>query len=178
MKRLSIGSASLLVLALSVSACSSDKSPTNPSDNNTVKFTAALLPGNETPPIVPPNADATASGLATITLHLTRDGSQNITAANADFAVTLQNFPANTNVTLAHIHPGKAGESKSPIVNLSLGAGEVVLNATGGGSISKSAIAVTPDVATDMINNSTGYYFNVHTALNGGGAIRGQLAKQ
>jgi hypothetical protein len=29
-----------------------------------------------------------------------------------------------------------------------------------------------------ILNNPAGYYFNVHTALNGGGAVRGQLVMQ
>jgi len=55
--------------------------------------------------------------------------------------------------------------------------GELVLgNGTGG--FTKAAIATTADVAQGMINNPAGYYFNVHTTLNGGGAVRGTLVKQ
>jgi hypothetical protein len=28
-----------------------------------------------------------------------------------------------------------------------------------------------------IVSNPAGYYFNVHTQLNGGGAIRGQLVR-
>jgi hypothetical protein len=33
-------------------------------------------------------------------------------------------------------------------------------------------------VAQSIFNNPAGNYFNVHTTLNGGGAIRGQLVRQ
>jgi hypothetical protein len=32
--------------------------------------------------------------------------------------------------------------------------------------------------AQAIISNPSGYYFNIHTALTPGGAIRGQLVKQ
>jgi hypothetical protein len=39
-------------------------------------------------------------------------------------------------------------------------------------------VAVSQADAQAIINNPAGYYFNVHTALTPGGAIRGQLVKQ
>ena len=32
--------------------------------------------------------------------------------------------------------------------------------------------------ATNIVANPAGFYFNVHTAINPGGAVRGQLVKQ
>jgi hypothetical protein len=46
----------------------------------------------------------------------------------------------------------------------------------GGGSITKNDINVPSDRAAAILSNPAGHYFNVHTALNPGGAIRGQLA--
>ena len=161
-----------LTLALAVSACDDD-SPSNPSASNTVRFNSVLLPSNEVPPVT--NADQSASGTVVVTLNLTRDSSQNITAATADFIVNLTGFPNATSLTAAHIHPGVAGVNGGQIVNLQLSSGEFVL-ANGAVSFTKSGINVNPpDVAQQIINNPAAFYFNVHTTLNGGGAVRGQL---
>jgi hypothetical protein len=172
MKRLLILGAAF-VLAV---GCGS-KSPTTPSNPNQVKFTAALLPSNEVPAIT--NAEAGGNGLATITFNLTRDAGGTITAANADFLVTLNSFPANTPVTAAHIHPAPAGQNGSALVSLGITSGEIVL-ATGTGNFTKTGITsnLDPARAQDIINNPANYYFNVHSVINGGGFARGQLVKQ
>jgi hypothetical protein len=178
MKGLSILIAGFTVLAV---GCGS-KTPTTPSTNpNQVKFTATLLPSNETPNAIT-NADSTGRGTANITLNLTKDTAGAITAATADFSMDLNSFPAGTTITGAHIHPGAAGGSGGVLVSMGLASGEIVLvngtqtaitktGQTGGGNL-------TPAVAQDIINNPSQYYFNVHTTLNTGGAARGQLVKQ
>jgi hypothetical protein len=49
-----------------------------------------------------------------------------------------------------------------------------------GGSVtfSKNGVNVDPVAAQNMINDPVGFYFNVHTTLTAGGAVRGQLVKQ
>ena len=172
MKRLLILGAAFVF----VTGCGS-KSTTAPSNANQVKFVATLLPANEVPAIT--NAEASGNGLATITFNLTRDSAGAITAANADFLVTLNSFPANTPVTAAHIHPGAAGVNGSPLVNLGIASGEIVL-ASGTGNFTKTGITsnLDPARAQDIINNPASYYFNVHSVMNGGGFARGQLVKQ
>jgi hypothetical protein len=172
MKRLLI----LCAAFVFVTGCGS-KSTTAPSNANQVKFVATLLPANEVPAIT--NAEASGNGLATITFNLTRDSAGAITAANADFLVTLNSFPANTPVTAAHIHPGAAGVNGSALVNLGIASGEIVL-ASGTGNFTKTGITsnLDPARAQDIINNPASYYFNVHSVMNGGGFARGQLVKQ
>jgi hypothetical protein len=142
-----------------------------------VRFLATLSPSNEVPAIT--NAEASGNGLATITFNLTRDSGGTITAANADFLVTLNSFPANTPVTAAHIHPGAAGINGAALVNLGIGSGEIVL-VSGTGNFTKTGITsnLDPARAQDIINNPANYYFNVHSVINGGGFARGQLVKQ
>jgi len=163
-----------LAAGLLVSGCS--KSSTSPTTTTAAppKFTATLSPANEVPAIT--NADAGASGVATITLNVTKDAAGNVTAATADFAVTLTGFPANTTLTGAHIHTGAAGATGGILVNTTLTNGEVVL-ANGSGGINKLSITVDPAVAQAIINGPSGYYFNVHTTLNSGGAARAQLVR-
>jgi hypothetical protein len=168
----------LVGLVVLAAACGGKTSPT-PSTGapNTVIFTAALSPANEVPPLVAPNPDVTGSGTATITLNLTRDSGGAITAATVTFQISLTGFPNNTNLTAAHIHEGASNCACPVKVSTTLANGELVL-ANGTGGFTKAAIATTADVAQGMINNPAGYYFNVHTTANTGGAARGVLVKQ
>ena len=53
--------------------------------------------------------------------------------------------------------------------------GELAIT-NGSGSITKNGINVPADRAAAILSSRAGHYFNVHTALNPDGAIRGQLA--
>jgi hypothetical protein len=166
-----------LVLAFGISC---DDSPTSPSDNpNVARFTAVLLPGNEVPPVT--NADASASGTMQLTMNITRDASNNITGATYDFVINFTGFPANTTLTGAHIHAAPAGTNSGVVVGLPLTAADTAVP-TGQGSITKTGVgpqvaANNATVAQNIVNNPAGNYFNVHTTVNGGGAIRGQLVR-
>jgi hypothetical protein len=162
-----------VVLAAGAAACgSSDSSPSSPT---VPTFTVTMLPSNETTAVVGPEAQGT--GTMTIKFNLTKDAGGNVTAATADFSGTFSNFPAGTTLTAAHIHPGAAGVAGSPIINLTLSSGEVVF-ANGGGTLTKNGVTISPvDLATTIMNNPSGYYFNIHTATNPGGAARGQLVR-
>ena len=166
-----------LVLAFGISC---DDSPTSPSDPNVAKFTAILLPANEVPPVT--NADAGASGTMQLTMTVTRDSANNITGATYDFIVNFTGFPANTTLTGAHIHNAGAGTNAAVVVGLPLTASDSAVP-SGQGSLTKTSLpstsaTVTPAaVAQGIFNNPGGNYFNVHTTLNTGGAIRGQLVR-
>ena len=167
---------SVLALGLTLAAfgCGDDNpaTPTPPADP---QFTATLLAANETTTVV--GGDVNGRGTVTITMHNTKDAAGNITASNADFTVNLSGFPAGTVLTGAHIHPGAAGVAGGVIWNLALAAGEITLV---DGTRTFTKTAVTPnDVATaqQILNNPAGFYFNVHTTVNTGGAVRGQLVK-
>jgi hypothetical protein len=167
-----------LILSLSIFAvgCSGDSSPTAPSQGTTTTstFTVPLSPANEVPVIT--NADASASGTAIIALTVTKDGAGNITSASANFQISVAGFPAGTRVTDAHIHNAAAGSNGGAIVNVGLTAGELAIT-NGSGSITKNGINVPADRAAAILANRAGHYFNVHTALNPDGAIRGQLSE-
>jgi hypothetical protein len=165
----------LLAVLTAVAACGSD-SPTNPSTGPIV-FTAALSAANEVPAIT--NADANGRGTATITLNAPRDSSGAITGPGTmNFVVPLSGFPAGTEVRLAHIHPGAVGVNGSPLVNTGLTAANPVILSDGTGTLTFSNVAVTLDQAQQITANPAGFYFNAHTAVNPGGAVRGQLVKQ
>jgi hypothetical protein len=165
---------SVLVVGLSVFAvgCSSSSAPSQ-GTSTTSTFTVPLSAANEVPPIT--NADAGASGTATIALTVTKDDSGTITSATANFQISVAGFPAGTTVTDAHIHNGSAGANAGVYVNTALTSGELVLT-NGAGSLTKNGINVPSDRAAAILSNPAGHYFNVHTAINPAGAIRGQLA--
>jgi hypothetical protein len=79
-------------------------------------------------------------------------------------------------VNMAHIHQAPAGQNGNVVVSTSLAPGEVMLP-DGSGSFTRSGIAVTPDLASQILGNPTGFYFNIHSTLNPGGTARGQLVR-
>lgn len=169
---------SALIVGLSILAvgCGDYSSPTAPSQGTTTTstFTVPLSSANEVPAIT--NADASGSGTATIALTVTKDDSGTITSATANFQITVTGFPAGTRVTDAHIHNGAAGSNAGVYVNTALASGELAIT-NGSGSIAKNGINVPADRAAAILSNRAGHYFNVHTALNPDGAIRGQLSE-
>jgi len=159
-------------------ACGSS-SPSSPTTTqpNTVVFTAALNAANEVPPIT--NADANGRGTGTFTLNLTRDSAGNITDATGTFVYSLSGFPPGTNVILTHIHEGGPGIAGNVVINTGLTAANAIT--LGDGTLTNQTFsnrAVGATLAQQIINNPNGFYFNVHTALNPGGAVRAQLVKQ
>jgi hypothetical protein len=164
-----------LSLGAGLSACGSTPASPSSSAPPPVRFTAALSPANEVPPVT--NADAGASGTATITFNLTRDSAGAILSGTVDFNVSLSGFPAGSALTAAHIHPGGAGVNGGVLISTTIVAGEVNFPA-GSGTLNKTGIALTADQANAIMSNPAGYYFNVHTASNPGGAARGQLVRQ
>jgi hypothetical protein len=150
-------------------------SPTEPSGESvtTTTFTVPLSAANEVPAIS--NAEANASGTATIALNVAKDASGNITSATVNFQISVTGFPAGTTVTDAHIHNAPTGTNGGVVINATLTSGELAL-VNGSGSITKNGINVPADRASAILSNPSAHYFNVHTALNPDGAIRGQLS--
>jgi hypothetical protein len=169
---------SLLIIGLSLVAagCSdSNSSPSAPSQGTTTTttYTVPLSADNQVPAIT--NADAGSSGMAIIALTAKKNGSGDVTSATANFQFSVSGLPAGTTVTDAHIHNGNAGANAGVFVAIGLTAGELAVN-NGSGSVTKNGISVPVDKATAILSNPTGHYFNVHTALNPAGTMRGQLS--
>jgi CHRD domain-containing protein len=170
----------LVGVAILAAACGSSNSTPAPTPLPTsIVFTAALSASNEVPPIT--NADSNGKGSGTFTLNLTRDGAGNITAAKGTFVYNLSGFPAGTTVRATHIHEGGPGIGNGTV---KIDSGLTAANAFAlnpDGSIGNQTFAdkdVDVALANLIIANPNGYYFNVHTALNPGGAVRAQLVKQ
>jgi hypothetical protein len=165
----------VLVSAVTAAAGCGGDSPSEPSGGTITPttFTVPMSPANEVPAIA--NAESVSTGTATIVMRITRNSGGTATSATADFQINALNFPGGSTITMAHIHPGAAGSLGGILVDTGLSAGQLAL-AGGGGSISRNGIAVVPDQAVAIVNNPAGYYFNVHSAMNPSGVLRGQLS--
>jgi hypothetical protein len=173
MKRLSV-----LILMLACSACDSDReAPTGPSVSGPIIFTSQLLASNEVPAVS--NTESGARGSATITFTVPRDAVGNVIGGGTvDFAVQLAGFPATSAGVAAHIHPGAAGVNGPILVPVvGLAATAPILMSDGTTSIIFSGSPITLAQAEQIVANPAGYYFNVHTPLNPGGAARGQMVR-
>ena len=176
MKRYAIIAAAGILAA----ACGS-KTPTNPTPTppTTVVFTAALAFGNEIPTIPASNADANARGTGTFTLNLTRDAAGTITDATGTFVYSLTGFPAGTIIRGTHIHEGGPAVSGGVVIDTGLSAANTITLADG--TVTNQTYSNRPvgaTLANQVLANPNGYYFNVHSGVNPGGAVRAQLVRQ
>jgi len=143
----------------------------------TVVFTANLLPGNETTPVPP--SEQGGSGSSIMTFNITRDASNNITAANATFVVTVTGLPNGDVIILSHIHQAPAGVAGPVVLDSGLTPGSGIAVGTGGGaSFTRGGLVVSPTLMGNILANPGGFYFNVHTTLSPAGVMRGQLTPQ
>jgi hypothetical protein len=167
------------IAAVGLASACGDSNPTGPdtgggqNTTTTTTFNMNLSPANERPAVT--NAEASASGTATIVLRVTRDPNNTIVGATADFSVNMQGFPAGSTITMAHIHPGNATTTGTIIVNTGLTSGEVTLT-NGAGSFTKNNVTISDlSVAQNILNGPGNFYFNVHSAMNAPGVLRAQL---
>lgn len=138
----------MAMLVLGLAACESEE-----------VFNAELNGANEAPDPVTTNA----TGTATFTL---------IDATTLTYDLTVSDIDS---VTAAHIHVGAAGQPGGVIVPL-FGGPTTGLDFTGSlasGTITEATGMTFDSLMTRMRNGSL--YANVHTQVNKGGEIRGQI---
>ena len=138
-----------------------------PASAQTFTLTATLTGANETPA---PGVNTGAFGSATVTV--------NLTTRTVTWVVDVFNLPSG--VTASHIHVGAPGPAGPTVVNF------VVVNNVSNdfrfsGSARDTEFTLRPEVgirsADDMFQAILGgnSYVNVHSQVNPGGEIRGQL---
>ena len=139
---------------------------------DSVTFSLNATPGAEVPPI----ADSTASAAALFSLHSLRDSKGVIAAAISIFDIS-HSFPADTAFTGTHIHQAAFGQNGPVLINSGLSGS--LPSASGNGNIYRIG-AVTSAAGLAAVNallqDPSGFYFNLHTAVSPGGAVRVQLA--
>jgi hypothetical protein len=163
----------ILACTAALMAAGCGGSSTSPSNQPTV-YTVALKASNETPPVT--NSESNGAGTAVITITTVKDSSGTVTSGTIDFNVSLTGFPNGTPLIAAHIHPGAAGVAGGVLVSTGLTPGDGVVLTNGSGTFTKTG--VPPKSVADLqsiLSNPAGFYFNVHTTANPGGAVRGQL---
>jgi hypothetical protein len=173
---------SILFAALAVAAVMSVMIR-NAKAQQDVIFTAQLLAGNEVPPQVVVSAqDQAAAGFVTVTLHVTKDSGGNVTAASSKFDWTLSGLPNGEAIILSHIHQGAAGVNGPVVVDSLISPASPIIvgggGTSGGASFSRDSLATSNSIATQLLANPSGFYFNIHTLSSPGGTARGQLQAQ
>jgi CHRD domain len=167
-----------LVAAFMAVGCGDDN-PSQPSEI-TPTFQMNLLASNEVPSIVAPDAEAPCAGSVTIRMNITRDASNTITAATFDFQANITGCPDSTRIRIAHIHQQVAGQNGNIVVNTGIAPGQVNL-VNGAGSFTANGRSPETNVgvaiAQQILDNPSGFYFNIHSDLHTGGVIRAQLVR-
>ena len=138
-----------------------------PASAQTFTLTADLHGGNETPA---PGINTGAFGTATVTVDMR--------ARTVTYHVDVFNLPSG--VTASHIHVGSAGTGGPVVVNFAPpvpASNDFAFS----GTVRDTEFILRPDQgirsADDMFQAILGgnAYVNVHSAVNPGGEIRGQL---
>ena len=154
-------SAVLVVLGMAGTAGAQTPNP------NVVRFTALLSGGNETP-IVLTGAFATA----TVTLDLSTQ--------TVSWNIDVFNMPSGTNN--AHFHVGAPGIAGPTVVNVAFPAGiSNDYNLSGSATATNLLVRADQGIRSweDFLQALVGgqTYLNIHSVVNGGGEIRGQVIR-
>jgi uncharacterized protein (TIGR03437 family) len=143
-------------------------------DSNTLQV--ALSPSNEVPPI----ANLNATGTTAVSVYTLRNADGTVAAGTVIFDVNFRNFPAPTTITGLHIHSAAAGVNGGIVIPTNVGGGAAsVVTDSGNGNIFKTVtVATSAGIAAlnNIVQNPALFYENLHTTVNGGGAMRSQLS--
>ncbi len=77
----------------------------------------------------------------------------------------------------SHIHTGAAGVGGPVFVDTKLTPANQIPTPGGAATINFEGVDITQSQAQAVLNNPAGYYFNMHSPLNPGGVVRGQLVR-
>jgi hypothetical protein len=164
-----------LALTLGAPACNDD-SPTGPSNSGPIVFTAELRASNEVPAVS--NAESNGQGTATITFSVPRDGSGNVTGDGTwNVQAVISGLTNDSFIRASHIHNGAVGINAGVFVDTRLTPANQIPTPGGAATINFESVQITQTQAQAVLNNPAGHYFNMHSPLNTGGVIRGQLVR-
>jgi hypothetical protein len=134
---------------------------------STAVFHLHLTPGEVVPHVTGLNAEGTGN----LTLDLTRDASGNITGGNVVFYVNYR-FPGSVTITGLALHQGARGANGAIVLDAAAG---TVTDSDGRGNLTKVVSGASAPLLQALLTNPHGYYVDVTTSANTGGALRDQL---
>jgi len=177
MKRFAVAAA---VLSLFAAGCDEKLNPVAPTAGQVTL--ASQLAGSAN---VPPASSLEAGSAGTLSVAMTPAAGGAYTASftfQIGGLVKAGLLPApldSGSVILAgYIHQGAAGTVGPPVVQLPISLQAPIVTPTGSVALTISNVPVSASAAGAILANPSGFYFNMYSALNQNGVIRGQLVKQ
>lgn len=157
----------MLLVAIAALAVVGGASAKKPALSATPVFKLHLKPNQEVPPIK--NLKAKAKGAVTFDLERSSTGA--ITSGEVIFSLNYS-FPGSVTITGLHIHEGAKGANGPIVVSSGLAS---FTDADGKGNVTLTVTGTSPATLQAILDNPRGYYVNLHTSVNPGGALRQQL---
>ena len=142
---------------------------------NKLSLRPYLSPANEVPAIT--GLDAEAAAL--VVIQVERNSAGAITSGSVTFDVDYR-FPGSVTITGLHLHKAAAGVNGPVVIDSGIGSATSVTDTDGRGNIFRVADVTSSaglETLTSLLADPTQFYINLHTTVNPGGAIRGQLEK-
>jgi hypothetical protein len=177
MKRLSVVA---VVLSLFAAGCDEKLNPTAPTQGQ-VNLVSQLSGAANVPPAG--SLEAGSTGQLSVTMVPAAGG-----AYTASFTIQIGGLvkagvlpsplDSGSVIVAGYIHQGAAGTVGPPVVQLPISQTAPIVTPTGGTYLTINNVAVSASAATAILSNPSGFYFNLYSALNQNGVIRGQLIKQ
>jgi len=173
----------LLVLALGLFSAGCDEvlAPATPSG---VVSLASQVSGSQ---VVPAAGSLEAGAAGGVSVSMTPASSG---AYTASFTIQLGGLvkagvtpllPDGSVIVAGVVYQGAAGALGSPVLQLPIGQTAAVpplYTPTGTVLVTFSNVAVPSALASAILANPSGFYFQMHSALNAAGVVRGQLVRQ
>jgi hypothetical protein len=140
-------------------------------------FRPAMNTASEVPPV---NLDA--EGAAIVEVRVNRDPDTGAISSGAVVFDVDYRFPVPVTITGLHIHNGAANTNGPIVIDTGINAASTAItNVTRGNIFRYVEIPSSNTTGIAALNglfaDPTQFYINLHTTVNAGGAIRGQLAK-
>lgn len=141
----------------------------SPTKSATPVFKLQLKPSQEVPPI----KGLRAAARGNVTFDLTRNSEGSITEGEVVFYFNYR-FPGQVQITGLHIHVGMKGANGPIVVSSGVTA---FTDPDGKGNVTTVVTGVDPALLQAILDDPRGYYVNLHTSVNPGGAMREQMHK-
>jgi hypothetical protein len=169
-----------VALALFAAGCDDTLNPVTPTPGQ-VTLVSVLSGAANVPPAS--SLEAGSTGSLSVTMTPASGG-----AYTGDFSFRIGGLvkagvlPAPLNagsvIVAGYVHQGGVGTLGPPVVQLPISQQAPIVTPDGTVILTLSGVAVSASAATAILSNPSGFYFNLYSALNQNGVIRGQLAKQ